>query len=129
MSDLPPPGPLTRLLRPVEDLDRARAFWGGGLGLAEVESAPGRAVFDLGGLRLELHEVGARMPADELHLATARIQDHWAQLSDRGVSFTGAPHLVRLHPDGREDWIAHFTDDEGRPLALVSPGAPVDGAA
>lgn len=129
MPDLPPLGPLTRILRPVEDLDRARAFWGGGLGLAEVETAPGRAVFDLGGLRLELHEVGTRLPADALHLATAHMQDHWAQLSARGVTFAGAPHLTRLHPDGHEDWIAHFTDDEGRPLALVSRGGHVDGGA
>jgi len=26
---------------------------------------------------------------------------------------------VHRHPDGSEEWLAHFNDPEGRPLALL----------
>jgi hypothetical protein len=41
------------------------------------------------------------------------------------VVFFNAPHLIYRHPDGTEDWMAEFRDNEDRPLALsaqVGPG-------
>ena len=41
-------------------------------------------------------------------------------LSRRGVEFTNAPHMIHRHPDGTEEWLAVFKDNEGRPLAIMA---------
>jgi hypothetical protein len=40
------------------------------------------------------------------------------------VHFTAAPHLVHRHADGTEEWLAHFNDPEGRPLAIMAQVKP-----
>jgi predicted enzyme related to lactoylglutathione lyase len=32
--------------------------------------------------------------------------------------------MVHRHPDGTEEWLAHFNDPEGRPLAIMSQAKP-----
>jgi len=36
----------------------------------------------------------------------------------------GLPHMIHRHPDGTEEWLAHFNDPEGRPLAIMSAVMP-----
>jgi hypothetical protein len=36
----------------------------------------------------------------------------------------GLPHLIHRHADGTEEWMAHFHDPEGRPLAIMSQVKP-----
>jgi hypothetical protein len=38
----------------------------------------------------------------------------------KGARLTGAPHPSTNTPTGAEEWMAFFTDDEGRDLALHS---------
>lgn len=109
---------LSQVARRVENLDRARAFWRETLGIAELYAFPGLAFYDLGGPRLMLRETGQREEADILYLSVLDIAAAHATLSGRGVTFTGAPHLIHRHPDGTEEWMAFFHDDEGRDLAL-----------
>jgi methylmalonyl-CoA/ethylmalonyl-CoA epimerase len=47
------------------------------------------------------------------------IQQAFQTLSDRGVSFEGAPHLVAPMPD-HDLWMAFFRDPERNLLALMS---------
>jgi len=117
-------GPLGQISRSVERLDRARAFFRDRLGLAELYAFPGLAFLDLGGTRLMLRETGARGPADILYFRVADIGAAHAALAARGVAFTGAPHMIHRHPDGTEEWMAFFADDEGRDLALHMQAAP-----
>jgi len=111
---------LSQISRRVEALDRARAFWRDTLQVPELYAFPGLAFFDLGGSRLMLRETGTRDAADILYLFTPDIAAAHAGLIERGASMTGAPHMIHRHPDGAEEWMAFFTDDEGRDLALHS---------
>lgn len=117
-------GQITQIARTVQDLTRARAFWRDALGLPEVMVFPGLAFFDLAGTRLMLRETGAPGPADTLYLAVTDILAVHGRLAARGVAITGAPHMIHRHEDGREEWMAFFTDDEGRHLALHEVRAP-----
>jgi catechol 2,3-dioxygenase-like lactoylglutathione lyase family enzyme len=110
--------PLSQISRRVEDLTRARAFWRDTLQIPELYAFPGLAFFDLGGTRLMLKETGKREEADILYIATPDIAATHAELTARGASITGAPHLIHTHPDGTQEWMAFFKDDEGRDLAL-----------
>ncbi|WP_374431982.1 VOC family protein [Tabrizicola sp.] len=111
---------LSQIARRVENLDRARRFWRETLGIPELYAFPGLAFFDLGGTRLMLRETGRREEADILYLRTSDIAASHADLTEKGASMTGAPHMIHKHPDGAEEWMAFFKDDEGRDLALHS---------
>ena len=111
-------GPPSQIARRVERLDRARAFWRDTLGVPELYAFPGLAFFTLGPTRLMLRETGKRDEADILYLPVADIEAAQAALARRGAAFTGPPHLIHRHPDGQEEWMTFFEDDEGRPLAL-----------
>jgi catechol 2,3-dioxygenase-like lactoylglutathione lyase family enzyme len=112
--------PLSQIARRVENLDRARAFWRETLGFRELYAFPGLAFFDLAPTRLMLRETGARDEADILYLSTPDIAAAHAALVTKGADMTGAPHMIHKHPDGAEEWMAFFKDDEGRDLALHS---------
>jgi catechol 2,3-dioxygenase-like lactoylglutathione lyase family enzyme len=116
--------PLSQIARRVEDLTRARTFWRDTLQLPELYAFPGIAFFDLGPTRLMLRETGMRDQADILYLATSDITAAHAALGERGAELTGAPHMIHKHPDGAEEWMAFFKDDEGRDLALHSVVRP-----
>lgn len=113
-------GRISQIARRVETLARARAFWRDSLGMAELYAFPGLAFLDLGGTRLMLRETGTRDQADILYLAVDDIDASHARLLARGVEVSGPPHLIHRHPDGAEEWMAFFKDDEGRDLALHS---------
>lgn len=115
---------LSQLSRRVENLDRARAFWRDTLQVPELYAFPGLAFFDLGPTRLMLKETGTRDEADILYLSTQDIHAAHVALGDRGASLTGTPHLIHTHPDGSQEWMAFFQDDEGRDLALHSVKRP-----
>jgi catechol 2,3-dioxygenase-like lactoylglutathione lyase family enzyme len=111
-------GQISQIARTVQDLPRARVFWRDTLGLPEVMAFPGLVFFDLGGTRLMLRETGVTGPADILYLAVPDIAAVHATLAAKGVTFSGTPHMIHRHDDGREEWMAFFKDDEGRSLAL-----------
>jgi catechol 2,3-dioxygenase-like lactoylglutathione lyase family enzyme len=115
---MPDLGQISQISRSVESLDRARAFFRDTLSLPELYSFPGLAFFDLGPTRLMLRETSRRDPADLLYFQTADIAGTHDTLIGKGVIFTNAPHRVHKHPDGAEEWMAFFKDDEGRDLAL-----------
>lgn len=115
----PPLGPLTQIQRRVEKLDRARAFYRDALGLTELYSFPGIAFLALGDTRLMLRETGSRDEADILYFTVNAIRDRHAALSHGPVIFITDPHMIHRHPDGTEEWMCFFQDDEGRTLALA----------
>jgi catechol 2,3-dioxygenase-like lactoylglutathione lyase family enzyme len=111
-------GPPSQIARRVESLDRARGFWRDILEVPELYTFPGLAFLSLGPTRLMLRETGKRDEADILYLPVPEMAAAHAALTSRGATFSGAPHLIHRHPDGAEEWMAFFEDDEGRPLAL-----------
>ena len=123
-------GHISQIARAVENLDRARQFWQGSLGLRELYAFPGLAFYDLGGTRLMLREVANRGPADILYLSVPDIAAAHADLTAKGLHFSAPPQRIHRHPDGSEEWMAVFKDDEDRDLALhaVIQAAPPQGA-
>lgn len=122
-------GSLTQIARKVENLDRARDFFQQKLGLTELFAYPPLAFFALGDTRLMLSETGNREPADILYFRVADIGAVHAALIARGVSFSDPPHRIHTHPDGSEEWMAFFADDEGRMLAIASVRKPASAQA
>jgi len=47
-----------------------------------------------------------------------------ATLTARGIQFTHVPHMIHRHEDGTEEWMAFFTDNEARPLGIMSQAKP-----
>ena len=114
------------ILRPVEALDRARDFLRDQLGLTELLVQPGVACFDMGGVPLILRETGRREKAEVLYFGVQNIFDAHELLSAQGVPFFDEPQMTERHPDGTQEWVAYFTDDEDRPLALHAVMPPKD---
>ena len=110
---------LSQISRRCENLPRARAFFGL-LGVVELYAFPGLAFFDLGATRLMLQETGTPESADILYFNVLDIAETYQTLHEKGITCTQAPKMIHRHPDGTEEWMAFFADDEGRPLALHS---------
>jgi DNA-binding CsgD family transcriptional regulator/extradiol dioxygenase family protein len=122
MSDLQL-GAVAQISRSVRDMKEAEAFYGQTLGLKHLYSFGTLAFFDLAGTRLYLQQQEPT-PESILYLRVADIAAAFEQLSARGVHFSSAPHLIHRHADGTEEWLATFTDPEGRPLMLMSQVPP-----
>ena len=113
-------GPLMQVARTVRDIQEAQAFYGTTLGLRHLYSFGDLAFFDCGGTRLYLQAQAQPAPESVLYLRVADITGAYETLRARGVVFSAAPHLIHRHADGTEEWLAHFSDPEGRPLAIMA---------
>ena len=119
-------GRITRVTRTVRDLAESETFYGTILGLARVGTSDGSALFDAGGIHLLL--IHRELPAFNESALTFAVENMAAaieRLEEAGVGFRGAPQVVRRLDDGTREWLAHFEDPEGRPLALVARRASV----
>ena len=114
-------GPIAQISRTVKDIKQSEAWYRDVLGLPHLYTFGKLAFFDCGGTRLYLTQEG-ETPKDEsiLYLRVADIEQAHNELKARGINFTSAPHMVHRHADGTEEWMAIFTDPEGRPLAIMS---------
>ena len=117
-------GPLAQISRTVRDIKESEAFYGGMLGLPHLYSFGSLAFFDCGGTRLYLQVQEHPGAESILYLRVADIRAAHELLGSRGVVFGDAPHMIHRHPDGTEEWMVHFSDPEGRTLALMSQVKP-----
>jgi predicted enzyme related to lactoylglutathione lyase len=106
----------------ARDLERATAFYRDVLGVRLLFVVPRMAFFDCGGIRLmvalpESEEIDH--PGSVLYFDVPDIDSAHATLSDRGVKFESAPHLIAKLESG-DLWMAFFYDSEGNLLALSS---------
>lgn len=114
-------GPIGQVSRIVSDIDASVAWYRDVLGLTHLHTYGDLAFFDCGGMRLFLtqrHEA-----AEEESVLYFRVDDIEAahkELTERGVVFIDAPHIIHGHEDGTQEWMAFFSDPEGRLLALMS---------
>jgi catechol-2,3-dioxygenase len=114
-------GAIGQIARTVKDIQQSSEWYGTVLGLPHLYTFGTLAFFDCGGTRLMLtSEHGAKADESILYLHVPDIQKAHRELSERGVEFTGAPHLIHKHADGMEEWMAFFKDPEGRMLAIMS---------
>jgi len=117
-------GPLAQISRTVRDIKESEAWYGTTLGLPHLYTFGSLAFFDCGGTRLYLSAQEKPSPESILYLRVEDIRTAYELLRSRGVEFADAPHLIHRHADGIEEWMAHFHDPEGRPLAIMSQVKP-----
>jgi DNA-binding CsgD family transcriptional regulator/catechol 2,3-dioxygenase-like lactoylglutathione lyase family enzyme len=116
-------GPLGQVSMLTRSATKAEAWYRDTLGLAHIFTFGDLAFFDCGGTRLYLREV----PDEEwrassiLYFLVPDIAHAHAQLSERGINFNGAPHMIfRDDSTGIEEWMAFFDDPDGNTLAIMA---------
>jgi DNA-binding CsgD family transcriptional regulator/catechol 2,3-dioxygenase-like lactoylglutathione lyase family enzyme len=117
-------GPLAQISRTVRDIKESEAWYGKTLGLRHLYSFGSLAFFDCAGTRLYLHAQPEPAAESILYLRVDDIRAAYDTLRERGVEFADAPHMIHRHADGTEEWMAHFNDPEGRPLAIMAQVKP-----
>jgi catechol 2,3-dioxygenase-like lactoylglutathione lyase family enzyme len=108
----------------VSDIKTSAAFYESVLGLPHLYTFGQLAFFDCGGTRLMLTQKEVIGPESVLYFRVGHIGLAHQRLSERGVSFVGAPHLIHRHGDGTEEWMAFFKDPDGQLLAIMSQVTP-----
>ncbi|HUJ52889.1 MAG TPA: LuxR C-terminal-related transcriptional regulator, partial [Steroidobacteraceae bacterium] len=117
-------GALAQISRTVRDIKESEAWYGQTLGLRHLYTFGSFAFFDCGGTRLYLSAEAKPGPESILYLRVEDIRAAYEALRARGVEFGDVPHMIHRHADGTEEWMAHFKDPEGRPLAIMSQVKP-----
>ena len=108
---------------PVEDMERAKAFYSRTLGLTLTKETPDWSEVDANGLMIGLNaREGVGGATDGGAVLTFQpdgsIDDDVAELQGKGVQFAAGG--ISDHPWGR---IATFKDSEGNDLQLFAPPA------
>ncbi len=116
-------GAIGQIARSVKDIAAASKFYGEVLGLPHLYTFGTLAFFDCGGTRLFLSQ-GEGRDDSVIYFRVPDIHAAHAALAERGAVFVNAPHMIHKHPDGTEEWMAFFNDDEGRPLAIMAQAKP-----
>lgn len=115
----------------VNDLDAARAFYGGVLGCAEGRSTETWVDFDFFGHQISLHKgrpfetantgkVGDHM-VPMPHLGLVLSYDDWVALSERLVAAETdwvIPPSARFEGQPGEQWTMFFLDPSGNPIEI-----------
>src|SRR5918995_3651482 len=116
-------GPLGQVAMLCRSASRSETWYRDVLGLEHLFTFGELVFFDCAGTRLYLREV----PDEEwrassiLYFLVPDIAAAHATLSERGVSFSGAPHMIHRHADtGVEEWMAFFEDPDGNTLAVMA---------
>lgn len=120
-------GPVSQVSLLVRDGPRAEAFYRDVLGLPHIFTFGDLIFFDADGLRIYLHRKDEKdwRPGSVLYFLCDDIAATHGALRDRGVQFSGAPHLIFTDDrTGVQEWMAFFDDGEGNMLALMSRVEP-----
>ena len=106
---------------PVTDMQRARAFYEGVLGLRKLYRFGDLVFFDCAGLRLMIAKSAGPEDvarASPLYFRCADIALAVAELKQRGVTFVDAPHRIAEMED-HDLWMAFFRDPDDHLMALM----------
>jgi methylmalonyl-CoA/ethylmalonyl-CoA epimerase len=106
----------------VEDLDRAKAFYGGVLGLQHLfDAPPGLAFFQCGETRLMLSrpEGPDTSGSSILYYGVDDVDGTYDEMLAKGVAFEEPPRKI-AEVDGKPIHLAICRDGEGNLLGLIS---------
>ena len=107
----------------VSDIDAAVTFYRDVLGLPFLFQVPKQpmAFFDCDGVRLYIGEPETEefRTRGMVYFAVPDVDDAYAELSRRGVTFSDEPHVVH-RDDHSEIRMAFFRDLDGNNLALMT---------
>lgn len=116
------PTHIAQIAVPVHDLERAKRFYGGRLGLAHLfDAPPGLSFFRCGEARLMLSQPEGPETASSsiVYYAVADAAEAQRALARAGVIFEAEAHCI-ARVDGRDVWLAVCRDSEGNLLGLMS---------
>ena len=110
---------------PVDDVDKAKAFYKDVLGMAHLfDAPPGLSFFDCSGVRLMLcgpaaqGEDGPKQHA-VLYYDVSDIKKTYASIKAAGAPALAEPHIIARVND-RDVWIAELADGQGNNVSLIS---------
>jgi len=110
---------------PTRDADRARAFYGGKLGLRFVSDDKFALVMDSGGVTIRIARVPeyTPYPFTVLGWEVANIEEAFAALEAKGVAFERFPFMSPVGPaiwsaPGGAAQVAWFKDPDGNTLSI-----------
>ena len=116
-------GAIGQIAMNAHDIPRAVRFYRDALGMRLLfEVPPKMAFFDCGGVRLMVslpENADFDHPGSVLYFRVDDIDQAHAVLTERGVAFLDAPHLIARMPD-HELWMTFFKDSENNTLALMA---------
>jgi methylmalonyl-CoA/ethylmalonyl-CoA epimerase len=106
----------------VLDVDRSEAFYRDVLHLRFLYRFGDLVFFDCAGVRLLLEKTtdpsGSVVHGSSIYFICTDMTLAVRDLQDRGIVFTGMPHLVAPMED-HDLWMAFFEDPDGHALALM----------
>jgi catechol 2,3-dioxygenase-like lactoylglutathione lyase family enzyme len=115
-----PLGPITQILVPVTDVDRAAEFYERVLSLPLLFRYPGTAFFDAAGVRLYLARP-TEPGYDGVATLYFRVGDVTATLDlleSRGATVRERPEVVHRDPE-YDLWLAFVSDPDGNNIGLM----------
>jgi catechol 2,3-dioxygenase-like lactoylglutathione lyase family enzyme len=115
-----PLGPISQILVPVSDVDRAADFYEQVLGLTLLFRFPGTAFFDAAGVRLYLARP-TEPGYDGVATLYFRVDDVTAAfdlLESRGAIVRERPEVVHRDPE-YDLWLAFVADPDGNNIGLM----------
>lgn len=116
------PTRLAQVAVTVEDVERAKRFYGGVLGLRHLfDAPPGLSFFQCGETRLMLSRPEGPDTAGSsiLYYGVEDVEAAYREIQAAGVSFDEAPRLIAT-VEGRDIHLAICRDGEGNRLGLIS---------
>lgn len=120
MTDTIRLGKVQQIALVQHDVERATAFYRDALGLPLQFAMAGMAFFDAGGVRLMLTKPSSAEfdhRNSVLYFEVSDCERAYAEMTARGVTFEGPPHLVGKTAT-HEMWMAFLRDPEGNVLAI-----------
>jgi methylmalonyl-CoA/ethylmalonyl-CoA epimerase len=117
-----------QILVPVDDVDRATAFYRDVLGMRFLYAFPGMAFFDCDGTRIYL----ARPDPDyrgraTIYFTVADVDAAWATLVERGAEAVSAPEVIH-RTEAYELRMGFIRDPDGNHVAVMAE-VPIAAAA
>ena len=119
------PSHIVQIAIPIEELERAKRFYGGTLGLPHLfDAPPGLSFFQCGETRLMLSrpETAEQAKASILYYGVPDARAAAATLAAEGAAVTEEARCIARVGD-RDIWLAIAEDGEGNPLGLMSEEA------
>lgn len=116
------PSHILQIAIPIQDLERAKGFYGGILGLAHLfDAPPGLSFFQCGQTRLMLSrpENAEQAKASILYYAVPSARAAEAALAADEVTIAHPAHCLARVGD-RDIWLAVAEDGEGNLIGLMS---------
>lgn len=114
------PNRLAQVAITVADLDRAKAFYGGMLGLPHLfDAPPGLSFFQCGETRLMLSRPEGPGASTILYYGVDDVAAAYEEMSATGIAFEEPPRRI-AEVDGKPVHLAICRDGEGNVLGLIS---------